>query len=109
MGTPLRNKIASLPKERQVKIKAMADELIAEEMTLRTLRQARQLTQEQVASRLNIGQDAVSRMESRNDIHLSTLTQAVQAMGGELELLVKFPDRPPIKLAGFQDRLDDVS
>jgi transcriptional regulator with XRE-family HTH domain len=109
MGTPLQKKIASLPKERQAKIKAMADELIAEEMTLRALRQARQLTQEQVANRLNIGQDAVSRMENRNDIHLSTLTQAVQAMGGELELLVKFPDRPPIKLAGFQDRLDDAS
>jgi transcriptional regulator with XRE-family HTH domain len=108
MGTPMRNKIAGLPKERQAKIKAMADEFIAEEMTLRALRQARQLTQEQVASRLNIGQDSVSRMESRNDIHLSTLTQAIQAMGGELELLVKFPDRPPVKLAGFQDRLDDV-
>jgi hypothetical protein len=41
MGTPLRNKIASLPEERQAKIKAMADELIAEEMTLRTLFQNR--------------------------------------------------------------------
>jgi hypothetical protein len=38
-------------------------------------RQARKLTQEEVAKRLNIRQDAVSRMERRNDIHLSTLNQ----------------------------------
>ncbi len=108
MGTPLKNKIASLPPQRQAKIKAMADELIAEEMTLRALRQARQLTQLQVAEQLNIGQEAVSRMENRTDIHLSTLTQAIQAMGGELELVVKFPDRPPIKLSGFQSELNEV-
>jgi hypothetical protein len=41
MGTPLRNKIASVPEERQAKIKAMADELIAEGMTLRALFQNR--------------------------------------------------------------------
>jgi transcriptional regulator with XRE-family HTH domain len=109
MGIPLQSKIASLSKDRQAKIKLMADELIAEEMTLRALRQARKLTQEEVAKRLNIGQDAVSRMEGRNDIHLSTLNQAIQAMGGELELVVKFPDRPPIKLAGYQDQLNEVS
>jgi transcriptional regulator with XRE-family HTH domain len=108
MGISLQSKIASLSKERQVKIKIMADELIAEEMTLRALRQARKLTQEEVSKRLNIGQDAVSRMESRTDIHLSTLNQAIQAMGGELELVVKFPDRPPVKLAGYQEQLNEV-
>ncbi len=41
MGTTLRDKINSLPLDRQAKIQAMANELIAEEMTLRALRQAR--------------------------------------------------------------------
>ena len=103
MGTTLRAKLQSLPPERQAKIQAMADELIAEEMTLRALRQARQLTQVQVAQRLNIGQDAVSRMEKRTDLHLSTLMEAIRAMGGELQLVVKFPDRPSVRLSGFQD------
>ena len=103
MGTTLRAKIQSLPPERQAKIQAMADELIAQEMTLRDLRQARQLTQVQVAQRLNIGQDAVSRMEKRTDLHISTLMEAIRAMGGELQLVVKFPDRPPVRLSGFQD------
>lgn len=103
MGTTLRAKIQSLPPERQAKIQAMADELIDREMTLRDLRQARQLTQVQVAQRLNIGQDAVSRMEKRTDLHISTLMEAIRAMGGELQLVVKFPDRPPVRLSGFQD------
>jgi hypothetical protein len=29
-------------------------------------------------------------------------------MGGELELVVKFPDRPPVKLAGYQEQLNEV-
>ena len=101
MGKTLREKIASLSPERQAKIQIMTDEFMAEEMTLRALRQARQLTQVQLAQRLNIGQDAVSRLEKRTDLHLSTLTQAIQAMGGELELVVTFPDRPPVKLSGL--------
>ena len=101
MGKTLREKIASLSPERQAKIQIMTDEFIAEEMTLRALRQARQLTQVQLAQRLNIGQDAVSRLEKRTDLHLSTLTQAIQAMGGELELVVTFPDRPPVKLSSL--------
>ena len=101
MGKTLRKKIESLSVDRQAKIQMMADEFIAEEMTLRALREARHLTQVQLAKRLNIGQDAVSRLEKRTDLHLSTLTQSIQAMGGELELVVKFPDRPPVKLSGL--------
>lgn len=108
MGTTLRAKIQSLSPERQAKIQAMANELISQKMTLRDLRQARQMTQVQVAQRLNIGQDAVSRMEKRTDLHISTLMEAVRAMGGELQLVVKFPDRPPVRLSGFQD-LEDSS
>jgi transcriptional regulator with XRE-family HTH domain len=108
MGTTLRAKIQSLSPERQAKIQAMADELISQEMTLRDLRQARQMTQVQVAQQLNIGQDAVSRMEKRTDLHISTLMEAIRAMGGELQLIVKFPDRPSVRLSGFQD-LEDIS
>jgi hypothetical protein len=44
-------------------------------------------------------------MENRGDMLLSTLNQAVKAMGGEVELVVKFPDWPSIKLLDFQDSL----
>ena len=55
MGKTLREKIESLPVDRQAKIEMMADEFMAEEMTLRALREAGHLTQVQLAQRLNIG------------------------------------------------------
>jgi hypothetical protein len=54
MGTTLRDKIQSLSPKRQAKIQAMADELISQEMTLRDLRQARQITQSQQARKRSI-------------------------------------------------------
>ena len=55
------------------------------------LRKALALTQEQVAQELGIGQAAVSRLERRPDMYLSTLRRFVEAMGGELEMRARFP------------------
>jgi hypothetical protein len=41
--------IVSLPRERQARIKARAEELMAQEVALRDLRRARRVTQEHVA------------------------------------------------------------
>jgi transcriptional regulator with XRE-family HTH domain len=73
-------------------------------MTLRELRKARQLTQVSVARELGVGQDAVSRLEQRSDLLLSTLRKTVEAMGGSLSLIAKFPDRPPVELSGIAER-----
>ena len=86
----------------------MAAEFIAEEMTLRELRKARQLTQVSVARELGINQDAVSRLEQRSDLLLSTLRKTVEAMGGSLSLIARFPafrsHRPPVELSGIAER-----
>ena len=95
-----------LPRDRVRKIEARADELIAEEMTLRDVRKARQLTQERMAEFLGIRQDSISKLEKRTDLLLSTLRSYLNAMGGELQLIVEFPDRPPIVLTGLAE-LDD--
>ena len=95
--------IAELDPERRRKIEERAAELIAEEMTLRELRKARQLTQASVAAELGISQDGVSRLEQRSDLLLSTLRKTVEAMGGSLSLIAKFPDRPPVELAGIAE------
>jgi hypothetical protein len=50
MATTLREKLASLPIERRERIEAKAQQLIAEEMSLRSLRKARLLTQEKLLS-----------------------------------------------------------
>ena len=96
--------IAGLDPARRRKIEDRAAELIAEEMTLRELRKARQLTQVSVARALGINQDAVSRLEQRSDLLLSTLRKTVEAMGGSLSLLARFPDRPPVELSGIAER-----
>jgi transcriptional regulator with XRE-family HTH domain len=84
--------IASLPAKRRAKIERRASELA----TLKDLRQAVDRTQEDLAARLGGGQDTVSRIERRSDILLSTLRRYVEAMGGELQLIARFPDRQPL-------------
>jgi transcriptional regulator with XRE-family HTH domain len=56
------------------------------------LRLARQQTQVALAKELDIPQGAVSRLERRTDLLLSTLRGYVEALGGQLELRVVFPD-----------------
>ena len=90
-----------LPEDRRKRIEEAADALIAEEMTLRDLRKARNQTQARVAERLGINQENVSRIEQRSDLLLSTLSGYVEAMGGKLNLVAEFPDRPPITLTGI--------
>jgi DNA-binding XRE family transcriptional regulator len=86
---------------RRQKVRAGAEERMAEAMTLRELRKARQLTQVDIAKVLGITQDSVSRLEKRHDLLLSTLRKMVEAMGGKLSLVAEFPDRPPIMLSGI--------
>ena len=92
---------ARMPTARREKIAARTQELLAQEMTLRDLRKAQKLTQEQMATALNIGQDGVSRIEKRSDFLLSTLRTYIGAMGGSLELVVSFPGRAPVSLSSL--------
>ncbi len=96
-------KIRKLSVARRKKVEVRAAELIAEEMTLRELRKARNLTQMRVAKQLGITQDSVSRLEKRSDLLLSTLRKTVEAMGGSLSLVAEFPDRAPVVLSGIAE------
>ncbi len=91
----------SLSANRRKKIETRAAELIAEEMSLRDLREALTLTQKRIAETLGIGQDSVSRLEKRSDLLLSTLRSYIEAMGGSLSLIAKFPNRDPANLSGL--------
>lgn len=95
--------IERMDPERRRQVEERATELIAEEMTLRELRKARRLTQARVAVELGITQDGVSRLEKRSDLLLSTLRKTVKAMGGNLSLVARFPDRPPVELSGISE------
>jgi transcriptional regulator with XRE-family HTH domain len=97
----LNQKIEDLGPARRKRVEARAATLIAEEMTLQELRQARKLTQVRMAKTLGISQDGVSRLEKRSDLLLSTLRKSVEAMGGNLSLVAEFPDREPVVLSGI--------
>ena len=92
MARKLDDVMAALPKERQQRVEARAMELA----TLKDLRLAAQQTQEQLAAILGVGQDTISRLEKRSDMLLSTLRHYVESMGGKLELVAQFPNRPPV-------------
>ncbi len=92
MARKLDDVMAALPKDRKKRVEARAMELA----TLKDLRQAVQQTQEQMAAALGVRQDTISRLEKRSDMLLSTMRHYVESMGGKLELVAKFPDRPPV-------------
>lgn len=101
MGKSLQEVIQILPVSQQADIEARFQELYAEELSLRDLRKARELTQERMAELLHMRQESVSRLEKRSDLLLSTLRSYIRAMGGDLKLIVQFPDRPPVQLEGL--------
>ena len=84
--------MADFSPERKARIAARAAVLIAEEFALRDIRKAQKVTQEQVAARLGSKQVYISRLEKRTDVKVSTLRDYVRAIGGELQLLVTFPE-----------------
>lgn len=72
------------------------------EMPLHRLREARRLTQKQMAEAMNIDQSRVSKIERRTDVYVSTLRNFVSALGGELELVARFPDGR-VRISSFSD------
>jgi len=92
MAKKLDDILAALPKQRRSAIENRAMELA----TLKDLRHASEKTQKELAELLGVGQDTISRLEKRSDMLLSTLRHYVESMGGELELVAQFPNRPPV-------------
>ena len=103
MPKSLDEMIKRLPMERQEAIDARYQDLRADYLSLQELRKARKLTQEKLAELLHVQQFTVSKMEKRTDLLLSTLRGYIEAMGGDLKLVVQFPDSEPIVLKGFSE------
>ena len=83
---------ANMTTERRARNEQRTQELV-EEIALQELRQALNLTQEQVAQIMQMNQAAVSKMEHQSDMYISTLQKFVSAMGGHLKLVASFPER----------------
>jgi predicted XRE-type DNA-binding protein len=94
----LRSKIPA--ERRQATDRKVAQAL--KEMPLHRLREARRLTQKQLAEAMRIDQSRVSKIERRTDVYVSTLRNFVSALGGELELVARFPDGQ-VKISSLSD------
>ena len=103
MGKTLKEKLEQLPLERQQKIAEESNFLIAEEMTRQQLRLALKLTQEQMSKLLQIDQGNVSQMQQNTDLMLSILRKYIADLGGDLKLVVEFPNRPQVTLSGISE------
>ncbi len=77
---------------------AVLSEINSRQATLRRLREARALTQATLADLLEMDQSEISRLERRSDMLLSTLRKFVQATGGEMHIVVSYPDGGPVEL-----------
>ena len=77
--------------ERRQRITEMKRELLAE-MPLHELRRARSLTQRDMAEMLKVNQPAVSKLEQRADVYVSSLRSYIEAVGGNLKIIAEFPE-----------------
>lgn len=93
--------------ESQARAEAKAQVLLAE-MPLNELRQARGLSQKVLAEILNVQQPSIAKMERRTDMYLSTLRSHIEAMGGHLDLVARFPEGD-VKISNFSDLESDAN
>ena len=85
----------------QTKLRAdrVLDDIAEHAATLKMLRKVHDLTQVDIALATGMSQAEISRIEQRSDVLLSTLRKVVEATGGELQLVVRYPDVAPVSLA----------
>lgn len=87
--------------ERRARNEIETARLLAE-MPLAELRQAQALTQTTMAELLETSQGEVSKIEKRTDMYVSTLRRYIEAMGGRLDVVARFPDGD-IRITQFQN------
>jgi hypothetical protein len=92
---------AQMSPESKARSEAQYRELVAQ-MPLCELRQARELSQVKLAAAMNVNQAAVSKLERRTDMYISTLRGYIRAMGGDLDIVARFPEGQ-VRISNFAD------
>jgi transcriptional regulator with XRE-family HTH domain len=91
---------AQLPQHVQDQINAKFKVTMAR-LRLGDIREAVGKTQVELAAELGLGQGSVSKIERAADMYLSTLRRYVEALGGELEVLARFPEGTVVPIASL--------
>lgn len=93
MGISLEKVIGKMPQSSQRRIKKNTAELVKDYKSLQEFRKALGFTQAQLAGELSMTQVNISLLENRADLHLSTLRRYVEALGCELEIHIRVPNK----------------
>ena len=104
MGRKFSELRAKLSPEAQARSAARAEGMLLE-MRLRELRKSRNVTQVEVAQVMGVEQTAISKLEHRGDMSLSTVYGYIKALGGELKLVASFPEGD-IPVQSFESQAD---
>jgi hypothetical protein len=88
---PFSELVAKISPEARARAEQRAEQL-SYEIDLATLREARKLTQVQLAKKMRVKQPEVAKIEKRADMLLSTLAGVFRAMGVELKIIASFPE-----------------
>jgi hypothetical protein len=100
MAKNIKDLQAKMAPESRARSEAKAERLI-QEMALDELRAARALTQGHLSMLLGVRQSAISKLERRADMYVSTLRHFIEAMGGRLEIRAVFPEGD-VRITQFQ-------
>ncbi|MBI1774303.1 MAG: XRE family transcriptional regulator [Proteobacteria bacterium] len=92
---------AKMSPRAQAKAAAQAADL-RRDMDLAQIRRALKLSQEELGQTLQVGQAAVAKLEKRTDMYLSTIRRFVEAMGGQLEVVARFPGQD-VRISNFHE------
>lgn len=79
-----------------------SQKMLKEIMALKELRSALQLSQKKLAATLSVDQANISQIENRTDMFISTLRGYIEAMGGELDIIARFP-QGEVHINQFED------
>jgi transcriptional regulator with XRE-family HTH domain len=105
MGRNIDDIISELPKRRRDRINAKAEalalEMLGEADSVASIRKAFGLTQAEFGELIGMPQNAVSQLEKRRDIYLSTLGKVANALTMELEVALRAPDGTRVELPNF--------
>ena len=104
MATKFKTLLNKMSAKDRAEIKARA-RILRSEMTLHQLREALELTQDQLAKRLNVKQAHISKLERSTDVYMSTLKRFVHGIGGELEVTARLADGSKVKINQFSKRI----
>ncbi len=108
MGKTFEEIMDNLPKERRARIEKRGAEKLREYMTMQDIRKAVALTQVDIAEKLDVNQENISRLEKRSDMMLSTLNGYIEALGGKLNITVDIQGQTVSLMGLIEDAQEDL-